>query len=83
MDHPACSWQSTDFTPELEDFAINAACQFFANSHGYCAKRAYKGRNRVPSRKIETSLQVKQVVLKVLNVSGTTFETLSAAPGVE
>ena len=35
------------------------------------------------SRKIETSLQVKQVVLKVLDVSGTTFETLSAAPDAE
>ena len=31
------------------------------------------------SRSIETSLQVKQVVLKVLDISGTTFETLSAA----
>ena len=35
------------------------------------------------SRKIETSLQVKQVVLKVLDVSGTTFETLLAAPDAE
>ena len=34
-------------------------------------------------RKIETSLQVKQVVLKVLDVSGTTFETLLVAPGAE
>ena len=35
------------------------------------------------SRKIETSLRVKQVVLKVLDVSGTTFEALLAAPGAE
>ena len=40
MDHPARSWRSAAFTPGLEDFAINAACQFFANSHGYCARKA-------------------------------------------
>ena len=35
------------------------------------------------SRKIETSSRVKQVVLKVSDVSGTTFETLSAALSAE
>ena len=35
------------------------------------------------SRKIETSSRVKQVVLKVSDVSGATFETLSAALSAE
>lgn len=34
-------------------------------------------------REIESSLRAKQVVLKMLNASGTTFETLSAPPGAE
>ena len=35
------------------------------------------------SRNIETSLRVRQMVLKVLDASGTTFETLSEAPAAE
>ena len=38
---------------------------------------------QLSSREIEASLQVNQVVLKVLDASGTTLETLSAAPGAE
>ena len=43
MDHLTRSWKSAAFAPGLEDFVINATCHFFANSHGYCARKAYRG----------------------------------------
>ena len=53
---------------------------------GCCTRRSEKEEIEIAelfSRKIDSSLRAKQVVLKKLDASGTIFETLSVAPGAE